>query len=77
MTFEELKAEAEKQGYNLIKKQPYIKLLPCTCGYKKIETFRYYYGNWFCECPKCGNRSDVCSSERKAKINWNKKVQND
>lgn len=77
MTFEELKAEAEKQEYRLIKKQPYIKLLPCTCGAKRIGSYTYYQGSWFCECPKCGNRSDVCSSKVQAKLNWNKKVKND
>lgn len=35
MNLEELKAEATKLGYNLVKKQPYIKPLHCTCGKKK------------------------------------------
>ena len=35
MNLEELKSEAAKLGYNLVKKQPYTKLLPCTCGEKK------------------------------------------
>ena len=35
MNLEELKAEAAKLGYNLVKRQPYIKLLQCACGKKK------------------------------------------
>ena len=35
MTLEELKAEAEKFGYTLIKKSDSIKMLPCTCGCKR------------------------------------------
>lgn len=75
MTFEELKAEAEKQGYNLIKKQPYVKLLPCTCGEKRIALYQYYFGGWYCECTKCGKTSEIVQRQRQAKINWNKKVQ--
>lgn len=32
MTFEELKAEAKKQGYNLIKVKEYVPHVRCTCG---------------------------------------------
>ena len=32
MTFEELKAEAKRQGYYIVKKKESIKLIPCTCG---------------------------------------------
>ena len=34
MTFEELKAEATKQGYNLVKKPTYIPMAKCPCGAK-------------------------------------------
>ena len=40
MTFEELKTEAERQGYKLVKKPiPLPKIHPCTCGRKKMETW--------------------------------------
>lgn len=40
MTLEELKAEANKLGYCLIKKKPYIPIKPCpVCG-RTIEEFK-------------------------------------
>ena len=75
MTFDELKIEAEKQGYNLIKKQPYIKLLPCTCGSKRIAVWSKFGGGWFCKCTKCGKESEEAPRQREARINWNKQVQ--
>lgn len=80
MTFEELKIEAEKQGYTLIKKQPYVKLLPCTCGAKRIAVwFRASNSQEetgsFCKCLKCGAEGKVAKTQREARINWNNKVQ--
>ena len=38
MTLEELKAEANKLGYGLIKKKPYIPIKPCpVCGKKSTS----------------------------------------
>ena len=34
MTLEELRAEAKKHGYKLIKDTPYVRLAPCVCGHK-------------------------------------------
>lgn len=54
MTFEELKEEADRQGYNLIKKyQPMPKLLKCPiCG--RTPKVRYGY-DIYVSCPtgKC------------------------
>ena len=78
MTVEELKIEANKLGYNIIKKQPYVKLLPCTCGQKK-PTHWYKFGNEvgeFYKCPKCDFMSPVAKTKNKAKENWNEAVTN-
>lgn len=71
MTFEELKAEADRQGYKLIKKSQYIKLERCPrCG--------KYPQQW---CGKSGifyschqYKSEPCQSERTAKLAWNRMV---
>ena len=42
MNLEELRAEAAKLGYNLVKKQPYIKLSRCTGGENKPSEWFYY-----------------------------------
>lgn len=72
---EELKKEATKLGYNIIKKKERIKLLPCICGCNK-RTHWYkiqYYG---LRCTKCGLEAAVRSeeSESELKKEWNHKV---
>lgn len=48
MTYEELKIEAEKLGYGLIKKRkPMGTLALCTCGKKP----KVYYGNFYNTVP--------------------------
>ena len=81
MTLEELKAEAKKQGYNLIKYNPLPKIKPCTCGRKKYFK-RMYNIAWegrergenvaIC-CPDCG-RMMWGVNEREARERWNKAV---
>lgn len=69
MTFEELKAEADRQGYNLIKRHKYIKLLPCKeCGRKPKQWSGY--GGIFYKCD-CGNESEQHKRETQAKRLWN------
>lgn len=46
MELEELKAEADKMGYRLVKKQGSNVLLPCTCG--MLQPYRTKF------CPDCG-----------------------
>lgn len=36
MTFEELKTEAEKQGYKLVKRKQNEAFLPCICGANRM-----------------------------------------
>ena len=75
MTYEELKAEAKRQGYNLIKYNPLPKILPCTCGRvsKFSRWFRGLYGDneIAIYCPDCG-RKVWGDNERDARERWNK-----
>ena len=40
MTFEELKTEADKLGYNLLPKKKYIRCEPCICIFKRKKGLR-------------------------------------
>ena len=57
MTFEELKAEAKRQGYNLMPIHKRPKLLPCTCGCnRRGHLSKYEDGVWHdgLRCKRCG-----------------------
>lgn len=71
MTFEELKAEADRQGYYLEKKKVYTRLLPCVCGKKRINLWRLSNGVWVYICPNCGRESQSSKTQIGAKKNWN------
>ena len=77
MTLEELKAEADKLGYNLVKKQVYTKLLRCTCGCKPAQnmvwTGRKFVGYSY-ECKNCDYQSTPHKLKYKAKSNWNEMI---
>ena len=74
MTFEELKAEAKKQGYNLVKIPERITLLPCPiCGSKRTEQWFDHFGT-FRKCQSCNFRGDNANTDRKAKKKWNEAV---
>ena len=77
MTVEELKIEAKKLGYSIIKINPMPKILPCTCGRKRME-------KWYsCQdgkdtkveivCPNC-DREATGTTLREAINNWNAMV---
>lgn len=77
MTFEELKAEAKAQGYNLIKINKKEKLLPCVCGCNRRE----HWSGWSGEeefiklvCSKCGIFAKG-KTEKEATRNWNKMIE--
>ena len=75
MTFEELKAEATKQGYNLVKKPTYIPMAKCPCGAKlSIKAKWTVYGNAY-YCIKCGLESNPSKTQKGARENWNKAVE--
>lgn len=73
MTVEELKAEAKKLGYTVIKKSEPVKILPCICGKNRRE--RWYRGsNIFYKCAYCGFKSPEANTDRQANLNWNEAV---
>ena len=77
MTVEELKIEAKKLGYNIIKIKPKTKILPCICGRKRMEKW------YFCQegkdtkieivCPIC-YREAIGKTEQEAIENWNNSI---
>ena len=78
MGLEELKAEAAKLGYNLVKKQPYIKLSCCTCGENKPIEWLYYTEEnkvmRIYKCDNCGLSALPAKTNRQARENWNQLV---
>ena len=81
MTYEELKEEAKRQGYKLIKENPMPKLLPCPCGGQRRVHLRhgFPYGvrDHCYECIKCGRVSEWGKTEREAREEWNRMVENE
>ena len=78
MDLEELKAEAAKLGYNLVKKKPYIKLSRCTCGENKPSEWFYYTEEnkvmRIYKCDNCGLSALPAKTNRQARENWNQLV---
>lgn len=76
MTIEELKAEADKLGYRILKKEKYINLSPCSCGRKKPEKWHdAIEGNKFYQCRNCGRKAPGANTDKQAKKNWNKMME--
>lgn len=75
MTYEELKLEAEKQGYTLTKKITYEKMQKCICGkYPYQEISIRPKGKYF-RCANCGLKSEIGRWNYQAIANWNKAVE--
>lgn len=75
MTLDELKAEAKRQGYKLIKDNPMPKLSPCICGAKRRAEWTSASLRGYCyECMKCGKMSSWGDTRREARENWNRMV---
>ena len=81
MTILELKEEARKLGYKIVKYDKYVKLLRCKCGTKKSPTCVHYYERnekgilvfrKAYRCLKCGLESGQAKSLQKAREEWNK-----
>lgn len=76
MTVEELKIEAKKLGYKLIKDDPNSKL-PCVCGCsKRLQTHwlvRLEERKVVIYCPIC-DRSAFGKTEQEAIENWNNSI---
>lgn len=78
MTLEELKAEAKKHGYKLVKERPYIRMSACVCGHKNIAHWIKFGGvsePYFHQCRKCGLTSDPAKTKYEAKLKWNECVE--
>ena len=78
MTLEELKDEAKKHGFRLVKEYPYISLSPCVCGHKRIASPMIYGGNktpYFHRCNKCGFASAPARTKHEARNKWNECVE--
>lgn len=73
MTLEELKAEAKKHGYNLIKQKEKVYLLPCVCGCNRRAKWYSAYSITL-KCNNCG-RSATGDTELDAKKQWNRMVE--
>lgn len=79
MTLNDLRKEASKYGYELVKRESFsswVKKEPCTCGRKsrfplifdpELKLFSYV-------CPACKFRSRPAESQSKAAINWNEDI---
>ncbi len=77
MTLEELKVEAEKQGYRLTKIIPTVKILPCpVCGAKRtIEWCSSRDGGGYIrECHNRDFKADFAKTKTEAKQKWNEAV---
>lgn len=80
MTLEEIKIEAAKLGYKLVKKQKSIKLLPCTCGSKRRTMWITTAGGTkgvqrILVCDKCGMEAPPGNTIQEAKENWNRIIE--
>lgn len=74
MTYEELKIEANKMGYNLVKKKEYVPHKRCKCGCRGSVWYDCIYGkaSRFILCENCHIRTNSYTSERDAWEEWNK-----
>lgn len=78
MTIEELKEEAKKLGYTVVKIPKKEKLLPCTCGNNRREhwhrvSIQSGMSYEILKCSKCG-REATGENEREARHNWNEMI---
>lgn len=83
MTYEELKEEAKKLGYNLIKVNQRPKIKPCVCGCKaRKHLVRIYYDNHkqetlrILECHWCERRVEA-KTEIETINKWNEMIENE
>ena len=82
MTLDELKAEAKRRGYSLVKRPKTEKYLPCICVKNRLESWYANEEDWSVKlvCYHCG-LSVTGKNEKDAKRKWNEymsgKEQND
>ena len=73
MPFDKLKAEAKRQGYNLIPITKVEKLLPCICGCNRRKHWYCSTGEWL-KCEKCGREGYIGKSHAEAIHKWNEMI---
>lgn len=60
--------------------EPKIKMLPCTCGRKRISVW-FGYDNTgrykVCQCDNCGKSAEQGRSDKEARLNWNKMIESE
>lgn len=75
---EEFKVEAKRRGYNLIKIPEKVKLLSCVCSKKNpqcwcsVDTDNKYE---LYVCSNCDLEAPKAKTNRKARLNWNKMIE--
>lgn len=74
MTYEQLRDEAYKLGYKLVKIQPSIHFESCICGRKYPDLWFGAGKDRFYKCPKCDRQAPAGKTEREAKMNWNEYI---
>lgn len=75
MTLDELKAEAKRQGYKLVKYTKLPKILPCVCGTESmIEIHSRSLNKYSYECGNCLRASLWGNTKLEAIENWNRVV---
>ena len=75
MTLKELKEEAKKQGYVLVKEPTYEPLAKCSCGEKRSVKFFWGSNGHYYKCVKCGLKGEPSKKKMVARENWNKAVE--
>lgn len=77
MTLEELRAEANKLGYSLIKKKPYIPIKPCPICGKKCTSVWYGTGDkgTIRQCSSCDFEGDWTNEKISVNEAWNNAVE--
>ena len=77
MTLEELKTEANKLGYSLIKKKPYIHIKPCpVCGKKGTNVWYGTEGKGTMrQCSSCDFEGDWTNEKISTNEAWNNAVE--
>lgn len=72
MTLDELRREANKLGYRVLKKtEPLPTLVPCTCGCNRRASLWRAGRGAFYRCKGCGFESKPAITERGKRQNWN------
>lgn len=70
MTLEELKIEAKRQGYKLIKDNPLPKIGRCECGRRPRQWWTSEQRSFY-KCDHCGKQSDAKVKRRDIIEAWN------